>query len=159
MHQPIRDHLEAYLRDSEDRRIPREFHAHLAACPSCEADLRGVANHALQLRDFRRAEQLEPRGGFYARVLNRIEEQRASSSFWSLFLEPALGKRLAYACGALVLVLGTYLVSTEPGTQMGGQNQDQNVVISQSQPSSGMDETIQPRDRDAVLVNLASFQE
>lgn len=149
MHQPIRDHLEAYLWDSNDRRIPREFHAHIAACPSCEADIRGLRDHSLQLRDFLGTDQVEPRAGFYARVLNRIEEQRASSPFWSVFLEPTLGKRLAYVCAALVLVLGTYLIGTEAGAQTGEQNAHPIVVISQSQPT----------DRDAVLVNLASFQE
>jgi hypothetical protein len=158
MHQPVRDHLEAYLRDSNDQKIPQEFHAHLAACTSCEADLRGVAAQSLGLRDFRNRDA-EPQAGFYARVLNRIEEQRASSSFWSVFLEPTLGKRLAYSCGALVLVLGSYLVGTEPGTQSSAQSQDQSVVISQSQPSAELDGAVQSRDRDAVLVNLASFQE
>ena len=52
------------------------------------------------------------------------------------------------ASGALALVLGTYLVSTEPG-EMSVPDQ-QGVVISQLNPST---------DRDAVLVNLASYHD
>lgn len=156
MHQPIREHLEAYLRDCSA--VPREFQVHLAACPACESALKRHAAHAAQIRSLRAGQSVEPRPGFYARVLTRIEEQRAASSFWSAFLEPALGKRLAYACATLVLLLGAYLVSTEPGASLIEQNA-QPVVLTQTPSSSFADGTVQPRDRDAVLVNLASFQE
>jgi anti-sigma factor RsiW len=162
MHQPITDHLESYLRDSNDHRIPREFHAHLAGCRSCERDLRALSAQSLLLRAAlaeRAAEEpVEPRPGFYARVLNRIEDQKVNS-FWSGFLEPVLGRRLVYACGALVVVLGTYLVGTETQQNLNERNQNLDVVISQSQPSTAIDGAVQPRDRDAVLVNLASFHE
>src|SRR5438105_13713588 len=117
MHQPIRDHLETYIRDSKDPNIPREFHAHVAACPSCADQVQVLANHSRLLRIFRETDQVEPNPGFYGRVLNRIEQRRRPDSFWSVFLEPTFGRRLAYACTALLLVLGTYLVSTEPADQ------------------------------------------
>jgi hypothetical protein len=163
MHQPIRNHLETYLSyssgasngNSQEQRIPQEFHAHLAACRSCAQEVQVLANHAQLLRASQHAEQLELRPGFYARVLERIERQRKPDSFWSVFLEPSFGKRLAYACTALVLVLGTYLVSSEPGDQLTAPI----VVVSQDQASPNVDGSIQPKDRDAVLVNLASFHE
>jgi hypothetical protein len=162
MHQPIRNHLETYLScsgghpagDSKDQRIPHEFHAHLAACRPCAEEVQELVNQSLLLRAS--PEQIELRAGFYARVMDRIDRQRKPDSFWSVFLEPALGKRLAYACTALVLVLGTYLVSSEPGDP---NNNVPSVVISQDQPSSDIDGAVQPKDRDAVLVNLASFHE
>lgn len=151
MHKPIRDHLEAYLRNSSDATIPREFSAHLAACSSCQEQLRAVTGHSQQLRAFHDitqvdTSQVEPQAGFYARVLNRIEEQKPDS-FWSVFLGPVLGSRLAYSCAALVLLLGTYLVTSEPRDQI----QPTADVISSQLPAA--------HDRDAVLVNLVSYQE
>ena len=158
MHQPIRNHLETYLNhsmgDSEDQTVPQEFHAHLASCSSCAEEVRVLTNHSRLLRDLRDTERPELRSDFYARVMDRIE-QRKPDSFWSVFLEPPFGKRLAYACTALVLVLGTYLISSEPGAD----NAAPTVTISQEQPSSDFDGTVRPKDRDAVLVNLASFHE
>ncbi|MDQ2950262.1 MAG: zf-HC2 domain-containing protein [Acidobacteriota bacterium] len=151
MHKPIRDHLEAYLRNSTDATIPEEFSAHLAACSSCQEQLQAVTGHSQQLRAFRNTSQVdtsqvEPKAGFYARVLNRIEEQKPDS-FWSVFLGPVLGSRLAYSCAALVLVLGTYLVTSEPRDQIPPAAD----VISSQLPAA--------HDRDAVLVNLVSYQE
>ena len=37
--------------------------------------------------------------------MEQIDRQRRPESFWSVFLEPTFGKRLAYTCTALVLVL------------------------------------------------------
>lgn len=159
MHQPIRNHLEAYLSgsrgDSQHAPIPQEFHTHLAACGSCAEQVQALANHSRLLRPIQQPAGLEVRPGFYARVMDRIEQQRRPDSFWSVFLEPTFGKRVAYACTALVLVLGTYLVSSEPGDQTPAPV----VIVSQDQSSSALDGTVQPKDRDAVLVNLASFHE
>src|SRR5512147_1383201 len=38
-------------------------------------------------------ESLQPSPGFYARVMERIEAKRASSSFWSVFLNPQFSSR------------------------------------------------------------------
>ena len=162
MHKPIRDHLEAYLGGlsggpsgrSSDSAMPEEFRAHLAACSSCQEQLRAVAGQSQQLRVFRDTSQPEPPAGFYARVLNRIEEQRPDS-FWSVFMGPVLGGRLTYACAALLLVLGTYLVTSEPGDQ----NQAPDGYTYQLPPAQVADGAMRPPDRDAVLVNLASFRE
>src|SRR5438105_7767104 len=110
MHQPVRDNLEEYLNGSNDREIPQDFAAHLASCSACVEELRIIQQQTQMLRTLRPGD-LEPRAGFYARVMDRIEKQ-GSDSFWSIFLEPAFGRRLAIASAALVLLLGTYLVST-----------------------------------------------
>ncbi len=160
MHKPIRDHLEAYLRNSSDATIPREFSAHLAACSSCAEQLRAVTGHSQQLRAFHDisqvdSSQVEPQVGFYARVLNRIEEQKPDS-FWSVFLGPVLGGRLAYSCAALVLLLGTYLVTSEPRDQIQPAPES---FLSSIPNVPEADGTVQPKERDAVLVSLASFRE
>ena len=92
--------------------------------------------------------------------MQRIEEARATKSVWSAFLEPAFAKRLIYASATLVLLLGTYLVSTEPGDVASGY-QPAAVVAPAHQVAATMDDpdTTSPQERDAVLVNLAAYQE
>jgi hypothetical protein len=151
MHQPIQDNLEDYLRDPRDRDIPPEFRAHLAACKACANEVGTLEAHNRLLRALRAEEDTEPTVGFYARVMNRIEVRR-SDSFWNIFLEPSFGRRLALGCGALVLLMATYLVTTEPGSNL--------PAPSGVAPISRIaEDSIQPQQRDAVLVNLASYHE
>ena len=164
MHQPIRDNLEGYLNGSNDGETPQDFAAHLASCSACAEELHIMQQQTQMLRVLRAGGDLEPRAGFYARVMDRIEKQ-GSDSFWSIFLEPAFGRRLAIASAALVLLLGTYLVSTEPGDHgltpssvaVMQQPDAPDVVPSDDVTLPGPDSLQQQRD--AVLVNLASYQE
>jgi anti-sigma factor RsiW len=151
MHQPIRENLEEYLKGfgsgelgSGNPRLPREFTTHLAACPKCAEEVRALGEHALHLRALRAPAGIEPRPGFYARVLDQIEQQ-SGASIWSALLQSAFSRRLAMASAALVLLLGTYLVSTEPG------NQDSVPTVQYSSSPQ--------QQRDAVLVNLASYRD
>ena len=167
MHQPIKDNLEEYLKGSAQR-VPQAFHAHLEACEECASELRLLETQAMMLRSLRSSGEAGPRPGFYARVMERVEEQ-GRNSIWSVFLVPSFGRRLAIASAALVVLLGTYLVSTEPG--------DRDIALA---PATVATETVrapapeagatgdilqqrdtlqQQRQRDAVLVDLASFHE
>ena len=158
MHQPMRDSLEEYLKGSTHQ-IPQAFHAHLEACEDCASELRLLETQANMLRSLRSVEDVAPPPGFYARVMGRIEEQ-GRVSVWSVFLQPSFGRRLAIASATLVVLLGTYLVTTEPG--------DQSVAsipsvatdgVSMPAPeASAVDDSLQ-RQRNAVLVDLASFHE
>jgi len=161
MHQPIRDNLEEYLKGSTHQ-VPQAFHAHLVACEECASELRLLEKQANMLRSLRFDADEGPNPGFYARVMGRIEEQDRRS-VWSVFLQPSFGRRLAIASATLVVLLGTYLVTTEPG--------DQNVVLAPSTVATDSvnvaateagvvpDTLQQQRQRDAVLVDLASFHE
>lgn len=159
MHQPIRDSLEEYLKGSGDREISQEFTAHLASCKACADELGIIERQTVMLRVLRPGPDVEPRPGFYARVIERIEKQ-GTDSFWSIFLEPAFGRRLAIASLALVLLLGAYLISTEPGDH--GLSPAPMVAV---QEGPTPDDVTLPgpdtpqQQRDAVLVNLASYQE
>ncbi len=160
MHQPIKDNLEEYLKGSA-RQIPQEFHAHLAACEECASELRLLETQAKMLRTLR-SENVAPQPGFYARVLERIEEQ-GRSSVWSVFLLPSFGRRLAIASAALVILLGTYLVATEPG---GRDIALTPAVVSTDMPAAPQattnaqqDSLQQQRERNAVLVDLASYHQ
>jgi len=166
MHDLIRDNLEEYLRGSA-KSVPQEFQAHLEACEDCARELRLHETQAEMLRTLRSTSEVEPRAGFYARVMERIEAQDRSS-IWSVLLEPAFGRRLAVACAMLVVLLGTYFVATELSEPMVAVA----PTIASAPPASAAirdvsvpqitvreDSAQQQRQRDAVLVNLASFHE
>jgi len=157
MHEPIKGNLEDYLNGCREK-IPREFHAHIEACEDCANELKLLELHSGMLRALRAAEECEPRAGFYARVMDRIEGERRSS-IWSVFLEPHFGRRLAMASAALILLLATYLVTTEPG---GVALAPQPAVILTNTSADALlqqDTLEQQQQRDAVLVNLASYHE
>jgi len=161
MHEPIRENLEGFLKGSA-RQMPQEFQAHLEACEACAAELRSLETQSKMLQSLRCDGDIEPRAGFYARVMERIEA-RGPASIWSLLLEPSFGRRLALASASLVVLLGTYLVTTEPGDNSVASN----PVVYDASPSqvpsqvdvAGSDTLQQQRQRDAVLVNLASYHE
>ena len=162
MHQPVRNNLEEYLRNRAGKftmPVPRDMEAHLASCGDCVKELGELEAQSLAMRALRATDDLEPRAGFYARVMQRIEDARASRSVWSAFLEPHFAKRLIYASATLVLLLGTYLVSTEPRTVSTG---DQPVAMVPAQPASATADDVDspsPQERDAVLVDLAAYHQ
>jgi len=166
MHEPIRDNLEEYLRGSASK-ISQDFHAHLQACEDCAGELREIEAQAEMLHALRPGKEIEPSAGFYARVMDRIEAQ-GRASIWSVLLEPAFGRRLAVACATLVVLLGTYFVATELSEPIVAvaptvattipASPDLGARSSEGQ-AAGRDSMQQQRQRDAVLVNLASFHE
>jgi hypothetical protein len=171
MHESIRDGLEDYLKDPAGR-IPREFKAHLGACQDCASELRLLETQSEMLRLLQAGGEMAPRPGFYGRVMERIEDQRRSS-IWYVFLEPAFGRRLAWTSAALVLALGTYLVTSElaePPIAQAPAAIAVNVAAPQATPSGApagetadaavpADNARQQQRRNAVLVNLASFRQ
>jgi hypothetical protein len=136
-----------------------------------------MAEQAAILRQWRVAaesETVEPRAGFYARVLERIEAQGPGSVF-TLFFDSLFGRRIAMAALALALLVGVYVISSEqmaepepagagqlpPATLISDLPQDFQGVLSEGVFSSNA----QPRlvksapDQDAVLVNLVTYRE
>ena len=165
MHESIRENLEDYLRGSAGR-VPQEFQAHLASCRSCADEVERLESQARMLRSLQAAEEVEPRAGFYARVMDRIEHEQ-QESIWSILLQPSFGRRLAVASAALVLAMGAYLVTTELSEPMVAQapaaitmqaSAPEVAVADASSPDAGADAAQQQR-RDALLVNLASFRQ
>jgi len=144
MHQPVKDNLEEYLNRHGDREMPGEMAAHLQACLKCAKEIEQIERQSVMLR-MTLASDCEPRPGFYARVMDRIERQ-TDNSVWAILLMPAFGRRIAIASAALVVLLGSYLVTSERSAPAPAQ-----LEISQ--------ESTLPQQRDAVLVNLASYHE
>ena len=159
MHQPIRDNLEEYLKGSA-RQIPQEFHRHLESCEECASELRLYqATGPAMLRLLRPDRDLDPRAGFYARVMERIE-QEGRSSIWSVLLQPNFGRRLAVASAVLVMLLGTYFVTSERSEPVW--RPPTWYLLARRRVNGGRLMRIacsSKAQRDAVLVNLAAYHE
>ncbi len=155
MHQPVRDGLEDYL--AGKAQLAGEFHAHLRKCSACAAELQVFEQQSQLFRALRPGDEVEPGPGFYARVMDRVEK-RASDSIWAALLVPAFGRRIAMASAALTVLIGVYMFSTEPGDR--GFSAPSAILsvhefARQTPPAAATEES----DRDAVLFNLASFQD
>src|ERR1700722_1972131 len=140
MHQAISKKLEEYLKGSVGQ-IPMEFHRHLGECEECAEELRELEAQSQLLRSVR-STSAEPRAGFYARVMERIEAQQPFS-IWSVFLDRKFGLRLAVASGLLGGLRGVYLVTPDPSGQEAGVTAT--VAISNGPVDAG-----EQQQRDAV---------
>jgi hypothetical protein len=161
MHQEIRHGLEDYLKGSISE-IPPEFFAHLGECAECAGELGLVELQSRLLQSLRSPREIEPRAGFYARVMERIEAQPAS--IWSAFLDRRFGLRLAVTSAALMALLGTYLVVTEPSGPEGGSSPtvvltggDLTRAPEGTEAGVPQEDSLHQQQRDAVLVDLASY--
>src|ERR1700676_2111099 len=110
MHREIRNHIEDVLASSK----PVPGSEHLAQCEECRIEIQSMREQTALLRELRAPEGFtsEPRPGFYARVMERIEAE-GPISIWNLFIESAFGRRIAVASLALALLVGVYLVTSE----------------------------------------------
>ncbi len=150
MHGPIKEGLEDFLKGCGGA----EFLAHMEACPECRAEVDRMAGQAAMVRLLQAEEELDPAPGFYARVVARVEAQNRSS-FWSPLLEPMFGRRLMYASLTMVVLLGTYLFSTEVRDAVPPTTAAERYLVEQH-PSVGANPQ---QDRDIVLVRLATYGE
>jgi hypothetical protein len=165
MHQVMRDRLESALSGTGD---PAAL-AHLAECPECGREFELLLNQAMAVRTLRAPSEVEPRPGFYARVMDRIEAQGAS--IWDLFFESAFGKRIAIASLALALLLGIFLVTAERSEQpmVAEDEQQQEILMLPSEFAPAVTSVPgvtsvsvggqQAPDQDSVLANLVTYQE
>ena len=169
MHRIIRDNLEQVLGE----RPPAPDHPagkHLAECGECREAVAAMREQAAMLQQWRvtNAETVEPRPGFYARVLERIEAQSPSSVF-TLFFDSLFARRIAMASLALALLLGVYVISSEQMAEPQVATVDAlpqaTLVSDMPQDFPVLSDDSQPRlvrgtpDQDAVLVNLVTYRE
>lgn len=154
MHRVIEDHLEEVLSESPgDQNSPAA--AHLAECEACSEEVAEMRLQASMLRALRVPKGLDenPRPGFYARVMERIEAQHPAS-VWQLFFDSALARRIAIASMALVVLFSVYLVSSERYTDQPRAT----IVFSGDDQGMTLSKSGWP-DRDTVLVNLVTYRE
>jgi hypothetical protein len=115
-----------------------------------------MADHARMLRLLSAAEEVEPLPGFYARLLGTIETQRNAGT-WAMFAEPGFARRLTYAALTAVVILGSYFIYSEQQTQLQAASPASFLA---ADPIGGTQVGMDPqRDREMVLVSLASYQE
>ena len=150
MHRSTRDELEVLLTGKGD--CP-DAEQHLSSCDSCSLQLETLRAQAELLHSLRAQEEVEPAPGFYARVMQRIEE-RAKDSIWAVFIYSPFGKRLAYASLTIAVLLGSYML-TEEG--LDGHLLGEKIVAQQMQDDPLVIGN-QAQQRDAVLENFAAHQ-
>ena len=171
MHREIQHHIEDLLAGSK----PISDASHLAQCAECRTEVQGMREQTALLRDLRAPEGFaaEPRPGFYARVMERIEAE-GPISIWNLFIESAFGRRIAVASLALALLVGVYLVTSERSAQdpmvaaqesqpgisgqleqqlVAGEDAPARVITQMDQSSAGQS------SEDAVLANLVTYRD
>jgi hypothetical protein len=152
MHGSVRDRLESLLAGDRSTENGQDVENHLSSCTECSTELKAMKGQSNLLGLLRPADEIEPTAGFYARVMQRIEES-TPVSVWSFFINSPFSKRLAYASLAVALLLGTYVITEESQDGHIGarfvthQAADVTPVIGDQQ-----------EQRDAVLVNFASYQ-
>lgn len=101
MHREIQEHLEDVLTDRWTERQAR----HLQECQACREQVAVMRQQAGFFEELKAPLGLEPRAGFYARVMERIEAE-GPVSIWNLFIESAFGRRIAVASLALAVLMG-----------------------------------------------------
>jgi anti-sigma-K factor RskA len=158
MHRLVRDHIEDIVAGVEAASVAE----HLQACAECRRDVTAMRVHSAALRELRAPDDAEPRPGFYARVMERIEAQ-GPASIWNLFIESAFGRRIAVASLALALLLGVYVVTSERAADqpiVAGQQAQPAVVVGEDAPGRVITQMSDNQSsNDDVLVNLVTYQE
>lgn len=154
MHRLTKERLEQIL-SAPERRLPADLEQHLAGCRECRAQLRSLREHSRCLQSLRLSEELQPRLGFAARVIDRIDSQQRAS-MWSVFFEPAFGRRLVLVTLALTLVLGSLVAFQEADDAFSSPPPQAIMAIEDHPPNLGLDPQ---RDRQTILVTLATYKE
>jgi hypothetical protein len=151
MHGSVRDGLEDLLAAKPSAGAHETAKGHLNGCPECLAELEDFRKQSELLRSLKAPEDLEPGPGFYARVLQRIE-QGARKSIWWVFVYSPVGKRLAYVSLATAVVLGSYVVAQESRDGSLHLGSSAPMVAHYDAPVVGSAD----QQREAVLENFAS---
>jgi anti-sigma factor RsiW len=112
MHGSIRHRLEGLLAGNVPAEDLPDLHNHLSACSACSSEFRAMEEQRALFRPLRADDECEPAAGFYARVLQRIEEH-TKDSIWAIFVYSPFGKRLALASFTIAMLLGSYVVTQE----------------------------------------------
>ena len=114
MHAVVMQSLEEYLSGSLTPAAQREIDAHLKVCDTCRSELRSMQEVSELFDSLQAEEAVVPSTGFYARVMQQVDEHSAAPSLGNLLgLDVAFGRRLVFACLLTLAVLGTYLISRE----------------------------------------------
>lgn len=114
MHAVVMDSLEEYLSGALEPAAQRPIEAHLNSCGTCREELQTMREVSQLFGSLRSEETWDTSPAFFARVMERVDEQNAvpesSGFFW---LDFAFGRRLVFASLLMLAIAGSYLVSRE----------------------------------------------
>lgn len=151
MHAVVMQSLEEFLSGTLDPAAQREIEAHLKSCEPCGAEVRSMQEVSEWFGSLQSREPVVPAPGFYARVMQQVEQQKAVPSVANLFgLDLAFGRRLVFASLLMLAVLGSYLVSRETAYPSGPSPE----AIMAQQESPAFESAPAP---DNMLVTLTAY--
>ncbi|MCC7175859.1 MAG: hypothetical protein IT159_11745 [Bryobacterales bacterium] len=156
MHRPVRVHLEDYLQGDGPEGAASQVVSHLLECEACRAEVESMSSQARLLRRLKCGEEVEAAPGFCARVLSAVEAGRRGSVFLAI-ADPAFGRRLIYACLTLIFVLGSYWWYAERSTPW--EEPGAVGILAVDTPAGAHVGSDRQRDREAVLLSLATYRE
>lgn len=153
MHSVIVESLEEYLAGTLDIAGRRSIEVHLDDCEACREELAGMREISYMFGSLRSNDVLEPAPGFYAGVMQQVQEFKPAPSLAGLFsFDFAFGRRLVFASLITMAILGTYLVTRESDAHSAI---SPNSIMAQ-QDSPGFESA---PAHDSMLVTLAAYGE
>lgn len=124
-----------------------------------------MTQHSALLRSLRSPESVEPFPGFYARVMDRVQTQ-AKPSAWALFGESMFAKRMAIASLTFMLLLSAAFLANPPGEVHAPAFSPEAIIATSPEAIMAAEQeepmplgTDQQRDREAILVQLATYSD
>ena len=151
MHAVVMQSLEQYLSGTLNPAAQRDIEAHLRSCDACRGEIRSMREVSQWFGCLSTEEAAAPAPGFYARVMQQVEQQAAAPSRPGFFgLDFAFGRRLVFACLLTLAVLGSYLVSRETSYASGPSPE----AIMAQQESPAFDSG---QGQDNMLVTLTAY--
>lgn len=151
MHGAIRDRLEELLRPGRAAKSDPEAGSHLAACDECAGELKMMKAQAGALRSLKGPSEVEVSASFYAGVLRKIEEKKASSMWYNLIASP-ISARFVYVAFTIAVIVGSYVISHEASDG----HLEANSVLARNVHYDAVVYGDQDQQRDAVLTNFAT---
>lgn len=151
----LQERLEVYLAGRLSEQDLAEFERRLAADSAADEEMTAFRATADLFAEFKvdTSEDMEPAPGFYYRVMERVEAEQGES-VWSLFLQPFVVRRFAFAALMWLLMLGSVAVLHDDTTSQSVQLADS---ILKQQPPEQIYVRLGPdlqQNRDSMLAVL-----
>jgi hypothetical protein len=161
MHRIVRERLEEVLPATLESAELQDVANHLRECAECRRELSDMQQCCELVHVLRPPENVEPRPGFYGRLLDAIDSQRPSP--WSIFLDRHFARRLVYAALTGLVLMGTYLISNErivEAPSIAGASPEIIMAHDPGESAQAADADEQrASDRDRILVQLATYNQ
>jgi len=152
MHSVVLENLEEFLAGTLEPAEHQAVEAHLSGCDLCREEIHGMQSVSLLFGSLRTEAAFEPAPGFYARVMQKAEESKATPFFAGFFaLNGLFGRKLVYSSLLTLGILGGYLISRESSYTPGPTPE---AVMAQ-QTQAAFDSAPAP---DSMLITLTNYE-